>query len=96
MSEFDQTNIWRRTNLETSDSISSYLNYAAQQNPKAFEVFYEFLKVVKPARILEIGAGMGGLTRYFEEFQGKIQLKPSYIVALILLFIAFEIGIRML
>jgi len=45
---------------------------------------------------ISMPSGMGGLTRYFEEFQSKIQLKPSYIILLIVLFIAFEIGIRFL
>lgn len=44
---------------------------------------------------ISMPSGMGGLTRYFDEFQSKIQLKPSHIVIIIVLFIAFEVGIKM-
>ncbi|MFC1686190.1 preprotein translocase subunit Sec61beta [Nanoarchaeota archaeon] len=39
-------------------------------------------------------SGMGGLTRYFEEYQSRIQIKPGYVVLFVALLIAFEIGIR--
>jgi len=44
---------------------------------------------------ISMPSGMGGLTRYFDEFQSKIQLKPAHVVAIIVLFIAFEAGIKM-
>ena len=43
---------------------------------------------------ISMPSGMGGLTRYFDEFQSRFQIKPAYIVLMILLFIAFEIGLR--
>ena len=43
---------------------------------------------------ISMPSGMGGLTRYFDEFQSKLQIKPAYVVLMILLFIAFEIGLR--
>ena len=44
---------------------------------------------------ISMPSGMGGLTRYFDEFQSKIQLKPSHVVILIVLFIAIELGLKM-
>ena len=40
-------------------------------------------------------SGMGGLVRYFDEYQSKIQLKPAYVVLLIVLVILVEIIIRL-
>jgi hypothetical protein len=62
MKEFNEENIKKRSNLEENDSVSTYMGHGAQQNPHAFEVFYNFLKEIKPTRILEIGTGMGGFT----------------------------------
>lgn len=45
---------------------------------------------------ISMPSGMGGLTRYFDEFQSKIQLKPVHVIILIVLFIAFEVGIKMM
>jgi hypothetical protein len=47
--------VYKKSNLEHNDSISTYDGWGAQQNPNAFEVFYNFLSEVKPSRILEIG-----------------------------------------
>ena len=44
---------------------------------------------------ISMPSGMGGLTRYFDEFQSKIQLKPVHVVILIVAFIAFEVIIKM-
>jgi len=46
--------------------------------------------------VISMPSGMGGLTRYFDEFQSKIQLKPSYVVIMIVLFIAFELILKVL
>ena len=59
---FKKENITRRSNLEQHDSISCYLGHGAQQNPHAYEAFYNLFNTVKPARILEIGTAMGGFT----------------------------------
>lgn len=45
---------------------------------------------------ISMPSGMGGLTRYFEEYKSKIQLKPSHVIILIVLFIAFEIAIKII
>lgn len=46
------------------------------------------------ADTISMPSGMGGLTRYFDEFQSRLQIKPAYVVLMILAFIAFEIAIR--
>lgn len=61
---FKEENIMRRPDLEKNDSLSSYLGYVAQQNPYSYEVFYNFLNIIKPSRILEIGTAIGGFTMF--------------------------------
>ncbi len=45
---------------------------------------------------LSMPSGMGGLTRYFEDYESKISLTPTHIIVMIVLFIAFELVIRVL
>ena len=45
---------------------------------------------------INMPSGMGGLTRYFEEVQSRIQLKPMHVVIIIALFIAIELGTKFL
>ena len=59
-------NITRLTDLKENDSLSSYMNHTAQQSHNAYEVFYEFLKEVKPKQILEIGTALGGFTNFLK------------------------------
>ena len=59
-------NITRLTDLKENDSLSSYMNHTAQQSHNAYEVFYEFLKEVKPNQILEIGTALGGFTNFLK------------------------------
>lgn len=55
------------SDLEENDSISVYdYLWAAQQNHNCFEVFHNFINGVKPKRILEIGAALGGLTSFLK------------------------------
>ena len=48
---------------------------------------------------ISMPSGMGGLTRYFEEYHSKFTLKPGHVVILcvavivIMLFLHFNIGI---
>ncbi len=42
---------------------------------------------------ISMPAGIGGLTRYFEESESKIQLKPMHIVVIIAALILIEIGL---
>lgn len=63
---FNEQNITKRSNLESHDSISCYLNHGAQQNPYTYESFYNLIKAIKPSRILEIGTSMGGFTLFLK------------------------------
>ena len=56
--------VTKKSDLENHDSISTYGNWGAQQNHKAFEIFFYFLKEVRPKRILEIGTSIGGFTSF--------------------------------
>lgn len=58
--------ITKRTNLEIDDSLSEFRRGSAQQSHLAYEVFYNFLKEVKPSRILEIGTALGGFTEFLK------------------------------
>ena len=58
--------ITKQINLELNDGLSSYNNLACQQNHNVYEVFYDFLKEIKPAQILEIGTALGGFTQFLK------------------------------
>ena len=36
---------------------------------------------------ISMPSGMGGLMRYFDEYTSKIQLKPAYVILLVLIII---------
>jgi len=61
-----QENITKFTNLEANDSLSAFQGHTAQQYHGAFEVFYNFIKDIKPKRILEIGTSLGGFTTFLK------------------------------
>jgi cephalosporin hydroxylase len=56
--------IYKKCNLEHNDSISTYNGWAAQQNYNAFEVFHNFIRDVRPSKILEVGTSNGGFTQF--------------------------------
>ena len=56
--------ITRKIDLEQNDGLSSFLNLPAQQTHNVYEVFYKFIKKIKPKRILEIGTALGGFTQF--------------------------------
>jgi cephalosporin hydroxylase len=58
--------ITRKINLDENDGLSAFLGMHAQQSHNAFLVFYEFIKKVKPVRILEIGTALGGFTQFLK------------------------------
>jgi hypothetical protein len=74
---FKKENITRKSNLEANDSISCYLEYGAQQNPYAYEAFYNLLNITKPARILEIGTAMGGFTIFLKIMCNELNLNTN-------------------
>jgi len=61
-----QENITKFTNLDANDSLSGFKGNTAQQFHGAYEVFYEFLKQVRPNQILEIGTALGGFTQFLK------------------------------
>jgi cephalosporin hydroxylase len=61
-----QENITKFTNLDANDSLSAFKGNTAQQFHGAYEVFYEFLKQVRPNQILEIGTALGGFTQFLK------------------------------
>ncbi|UZE93858.1 MAG: preprotein translocase subunit Sec61beta [Candidatus Pacearchaeota archaeon] len=44
---------------------------------------------------LRVPASSGGLVRYFEEYKSKFQIKPEFVILLIILVIFFEIALRL-
>jgi hypothetical protein len=57
--------ITKKSNLVENESISTYDHkWSAQQNYKAFETFFYFLKEVRPKKILEIGTSIGGFISF--------------------------------
>jgi uncharacterized UPF0146 family protein len=59
-----QEQITKFTNLSENDSLSAFQGHTAQQSHFAYEVFYNFIKEIKPKRILEIGTALGGFTEF--------------------------------
>jgi cephalosporin hydroxylase len=69
-----ENNITKKCSLEHNDSISTYKGWAAQQNFNAFEVFHNFIRDVKPKRILEIGTSLGGFTCFLKYACDKMNI----------------------
>lgn len=43
---------------------------------------------------ISMPSSFGGLVRYFDEYKSRLQLKPEYVVLMIILLIAVEVVIR--
>lgn len=71
--EFNES-ITKRINLEENDGLSAFSNMACQQNHNVFEVFYNFIKEVKPKQILEIGTALGGFTSFLKEVINELDI----------------------
>jgi hypothetical protein len=61
-----KNNITKYTDLSNDDSLSAFKGHSAQQFHDAYQVFYDFIKEVKPKRILEIGTALGGFTTFLK------------------------------
>jgi hypothetical protein len=70
-------NITRFTNLEIDDSLSAFMGHASQQSHNVYEIFYEFIKEVKPKRILEIGTALGGFTEFLKIITDELNLNTK-------------------
>jgi hypothetical protein len=69
-----QEQITKFTNLTANDSLSAFQGHTAQQNHGSFEVFYNFIKEIKPKRILEIGTSLGGFTTFLKIVLNELNL----------------------
>jgi len=74
-----QNKVFKKSNLEFDDSISTYDGWGAQQNPNSFEVFHNFIQEVKPKQILEIGTSIGGFTSFLN-YTCKLSKIPCDII----------------
>ncbi len=43
---------------------------------------------------IRMPASFGGLTRYFEDYKSKIELKPEYVIFLIVAVVLAEVALR--
>jgi 23S rRNA U2552 (ribose-2'-O)-methylase RlmE/FtsJ len=69
--------ITRHSNLKDNDSLSCFQNNSAQQFHGAYQVFYDFLRDVKPVRILEIGTALGGFTQFLKTACDDLRLNTN-------------------
>ncbi|MBU0959341.1 MAG: preprotein translocase subunit Sec61beta [Nanoarchaeota archaeon] len=44
---------------------------------------------------MQMPGAFGGLMRYNEEYESKIPLKPIYVIAFVILIVAFRVGLAM-
>lgn len=45
---------------------------------------------------INIPSGMGGLVRYFDDYKSKLELKPEYVLVLIVLVIIIEVILHLM
>jgi cephalosporin hydroxylase len=69
--------ITKKTNLLANDSLSSFDGHSAQQFHDVYQVFYDFIKEVKPKRILEIGTALGGFTMFLKTITEELELNTK-------------------
>jgi cephalosporin hydroxylase len=69
--------ITKKTNLKVNDSLSSFDGHSAQQFHDVYQVFYDFIKEVKPKRILEIGTALGGFTIFLKTVTDELNLNTN-------------------
>lgn len=60
---------------------TTYKGYTAQQHHNIFTVFENFLREVKPARIVEIGTAGGGFTLFLRDTLNSLGLTSSEIIS---------------
>lgn len=66
-------NITQYTDLNIG-GISAFQGHIAQQHHNAYQVFYDFIKEIKPKRILEIGTAHGGFIRFIKTVCNDLEL----------------------
>ncbi len=45
---------------------------------------------------IRMPASFGGLTRYFDDYKSKIEIKPEYVIFAIIVVILLEVALRFL
>lgn len=71
-------------NMEQKKQVTGFTAYKGimlQQHEDYQTVFSKLLETTKPARILEIGTGAGGLTLFLRDKLNEIGLKETYILS---------------
>lgn len=43
---------------------------------------------------IRMPASFGGITQYFEDYKSKLEMKPEYVVAIIVVIILLEVALR--
>ena len=66
----------KKVDLDNNDGLCIYVDetfgrLACMQNNNVFDVFDKFISSIKPARVLEIGTAMAGLTCYVKSLLNK-------------------------
>jgi len=72
-----QEKITRFTDLDSNDSLSSFMNHTSQQSHNVYQIFYDFILEIKPKRILEIGTALGGFTQFLNIITKEIGLETK-------------------
>jgi len=44
---------------------------------------------------ISMPSGMGGLTRYFDDYKSKLNITPTQVIIMVALLIVFEVGLRL-
>lgn len=69
-------NITQYTDLNIG-GFSSFQGHLSQQHHNAYQVFYDFIKDIKPKRILEIGTAHGGFIRFIKTVCDDLELDTN-------------------
>ena len=69
--------ITKYTDLNANDSLSGFKNHLSQQSHNVYQVFYDFLKEIRPKQILEIGTALGGFTSFLKIICEELNLDTT-------------------
>ena len=63
-------------------NVSGFKNLTLIVNSKTFINIRLLLTIMARSNKVNLPSGMGGLTRYFDDYTSKIELKPGHVVIL--------------
>jgi cephalosporin hydroxylase len=66
-------------NMKKVTGHIQYKGLTAQQHEDVFEIFKNFIKEIKPKRIIEIGTAGGGFTMFLRDFLNENNLNDTHI-----------------